>query len=115
MLQVILAMIASIIFGCVYSILVIKLWLVVNQRKAKLAVKYDILVGLVWSVPIQIWGSMGNNYLIMLSEVVGSAIGTYVVTDRRTWKILLRKLRSKINKRRKRGDMIYTRHIRKEE
>lgn len=76
---------AALLLGVAYSMLVTKLWQAVHDRRPWRAGVLDLGVGLLIIGPYQLWYISGGKPLVLLGEVVGSAIGTTVAVflDRR--------------------------------
>ena len=69
---------ASFGFGCAYAVLVVRYYQQIHARQPLKAAAYDALIGGLAIAPFQLWAASGSSVWVLLGEVVGSAVGTYL-------------------------------------
>ena len=69
-------------FGALYSVVVVYFYAALSEKRPLRAAGYDALIGLLAVAPFQAWAMSGSSAWVLLSEVLGSAVGTGIAVWR---------------------------------
>jgi hypothetical protein len=77
-MRTIMYVLGSALFGLAYSVFVVRFYDAVASKLPRRAAFWDLVIGVLAIAPFQVWAVSGSNAWVLVGEVVGSAVGTYI-------------------------------------
>ena len=68
----------SALFGLAYSVIVVRYYNAITLKRPGRAAFWDLVIGSLAVAPFQFWALSGSSVWVLIGEVVGSAVGTYI-------------------------------------
>ena len=73
-------MLGAFLFGLIYSVVVVRYYQTISAHNKFGAAYTDLLLGLLAVGTLEAWEASGRKTRVLLSEVLGMALGSYLAT-----------------------------------